>query len=116
MNWKELFYDAETRDEEGDLAHRPMGLAFSEGHFMWGWGHGALLHWPHWFKNIIVKVWNFSACRLTGHKMLFGPLWSQSGELIHPKICCACSKRFPSIPGEGFIESDDDEDYEDDDE
>jgi hypothetical protein len=56
------------RRKDDSVLDRPMGLArVSKHHLGWGWGHGALLNWPKWVKNIIVAVWNFIACRVYGH-------------------------------------------------
>ena len=45
------------------------GLVRYKRWLVWGCDHGALLHWPHWFKLWMVSIWNFTACRLFGHDM-----------------------------------------------
>lgn len=92
-----------------EIFGRKMGLAISGKHMGYGWGWGFGLWMPLWLKDAIVTVWNFFACLIYGHEM-FGPVWAADGALIAEKKCVACCKRFPSVPGEGFVEVDDDRD------
>jgi hypothetical protein len=70
-----------------------MGLVLSGHAMLWGYKHGALRWTPHWFRHMIVTLWNYVSCRLFGHDV-FGPI-IEDGHVLHDKVCVNCSKKYP---------------------
>ena len=70
-----------------------MGLTLHHHSLAWGMNHGALRWAPHWFRHMIVTVWNWISCRLFGHDV-FGPI-IEDGQVLHDKVCVNCSKKYP---------------------
>lgn len=65
-----------------------MGLVLHKGKLSWGLRHGRLRWAPLSVRRTIVTVWNWVACRLIGHDIVFG-------------VCTDCCKKLTCCLGCG---------------
>lgn len=87
---------------EEDIAEKvfsSMGLTRSGHTLLWGFSHGHLRWTPHWFRQTIITIWNWSACRVYGHDLTNLEIrqWAEenSEEWSEPELVDGVWKGFP---------------------
>ena len=84
---------------DADEVFSNMGLTRHGHALLWGFRHGRLRWTPHWFRHMVIVVWNWTACRIYGHDRTNLELrkWAQENpeEWGEPELIDGVWKGFP---------------------